>query len=828
MKGFKLTHQQLLAIMASLTIILMLGMYALFVNAHQKAEVLAEKTAVNEAENYVNEVIAFRNFYTKLVVPRVTALDGHFSHDYINQPNTFPLPATFAKDFTDFLSNNNGAELRLYSDMPFPWRGSNAGARDNFEISALKAARENPDQPYWKIEEKDGVKTLRYTKADILQESCVGCHNTYPGTPKTDWKVGDVRGVYELSRPINKQLSFLEQSINTIAFYLLLLGGGVILLLFGLIHHFRKVIHIAELHAQEAETTNHRLNTEIKEKEELTRTIINEEKKLQAIFGSVNDAIILIDSHGIVQDMNGAVTRLMGYHRNELLGQNINIIIPEPHASAHDAYIQRYLNTGQAHILGYGRQLKAKHKDHRLIDIELAVSEMLIGEDRYFVGVIRDIALRLETERTLKVARDKAIENAKLKTQFLTNISHELRTPLNGIIGMSHLLVQELERTEQNEQIRIIHNSAQQLLSIIDDILDLSNIEASKFTLNPKPFNVQSWLYDTLAIHIAAAHQKSLAIEAIIDAGVPEEMTGDAMRLAQIINKLVSNAIKFTAEGKVIVRLHAIAQENNEYKFYIHVKDTGIGISTPAISKLFEAFSQVDGSTTRMQGGTGLGLTISRQLAIMMRGDISVHSEPGHGSEFIVTVLLTANGDTQLAGNQRTLTSQPVSNMTQPAPTNHNALNTLKTDIPTSDSTQTMTSTTPMQLLLVEDNLVNQKVALALIKRLGHTVDVANNGAECLQKIANTRYDAIIMDCQMPVMDGYQASEAIRRQEADTGQHIPIIALTAHAMKGDAEKCYASGMDDYLTKPINHALLKERLDYWRNWLVEQNKNSKNT
>ena len=288
--------------------------------------------------------------------------------------------------------------------------------------------------------------------------------------------------------------------------------------------------------------------------------------------------------------------------------------------------------------------------------------------------------------------------------------------------------------------------------------------------------------------------------------------------MSQIINKLVSNAIKFTREGHVNVQIDLGEHSIKGIQLIISVKDTGLGISEQALGRLFQAFSQLDGSATRAYGGTGLGLAISRQLALMMNGDVSVSSSPGVGSTFTVTVVLPAFDDTRLEYSERQLTQNKDASVSVPVTQQAAVVATvsLETDLPTENSVS-------MRILLVEDNVVNQKVAMALVRRMGYTVEVANNGQEGLERLAAENFDAVLMDCQMPIMDGYEASRQIRKLELGTENHLPIIALTAHAMKGDAEKCYESGMDDYLTKPINHGLLKDRLEHWQKWVNEHKK-----
>jgi PAS domain S-box-containing protein len=799
-------------------LVLLIAMVAIFSRAYTQARNIADQAAVADADKFISAVVQYRNFYTQMVVPRAGALGATFTHDYLSVTNALPLPATFIKDFGDFVSLDKETKVRMYSDLPFPWRGSDGGIRDDFEREAMQQARENPSLPYWRIEMQGSERILRYAKPDVLLSSCVNCHNSYPGTPKTDWKIGDVRGVFEVSRPLLNTESAIRTSFNETAILLLLLGVAVLGLLMLTLSRLKRALRTSHERMQQAQAITQELSAEMDARNHLHEALLREEQKLHAVFSAVADVIIVIDKKGVIQQVNNAVSNIFGYQPDELIGKNISLLAPEPYATAHDGYLQRYIETRQKRVIGYTRQLQGLHKDGSLVDIDLSVNEVDIGGDTLFAGVIRDVTLRIETEQALKVARDKAIDNVKAKSQFLTNISHELRTPLNGIMGMSQLLVEDLRDPEDKEQARIIQSSAQQLLTIVDDILDFSSMESAKFTLNPTVFYIQSWLFDSLAIHLQTAQDKGLTLSVTISDGVPAQVMGDAQRLSQIINKLVSNAIKFTREGRVHVQLDVGEVLPNGIQLKISVNDTGIGISEQALARLFQAFSQIDGSATRAYGGTGLGLVISRQLALMMHGDVVVSSTLGQGSTFIVSVVLPAVNEERLVGSRRLLTqSEKTDTHLVVAQTDYAA--TAASESPEKEIEMVVS----MKILLIEDNIVNQKVAMALLKRLGYSVEVANNGQEGLDRLAAESFDAILMDCQMPVMDGYEASRQIRQHEVTSNEHIPIIALTAHAMKGDAEKCYESGMDDYLTKPINHGLLKERLEYWQSWLAERKK-----
>jgi signal transduction histidine kinase/CheY-like chemotaxis protein len=397
--------------------------------------------------------------------------------------------------------------------------------------------------------------------------------------------------------------------------------------------------------------------------------------------------------------------------------------------------------------------------------------------------------------RELIAANDNANQMAhaaevanRAKGEFLANMSHEIRTPMNGVIGMAELLLDGALNVEQRDFAQTIRDSGRALLTVINDILDFSKIEAGKVELESIPLSVRDLLDDVAKLVAVEANPKNLAITTQTDAAVPEWVTGDPGRLRQILLNLCGNAVKFTRQGRVSLRVEAIARDDNSVMLRFEVKDTGIGIRVDRLHTLFQPFSQVDASTTRRFGGTGLGLSIVKRLAHLMGGDSGVISEAGVGSTFWFTGRFGTD-------------ASPFC------------------EIATADgwrppeirsATDAATGRKRGRILLAEDNLVNEKVARRTLERLGYSVDVARNGALAVSAWETGRYDLILMDCQMPVLDGYEATREIRRREKP-GSRIAIVALTAHAMKDDDLKCKAAGMDDYITKPIDRARLEECL-----------------
>ena len=389
--------------------------------------------------------------------------------------------------------------------------------------------------------------------------------------------------------------------------------------------------------------------------------------------------------------------------------------------------------------------------------------------------------IRQRTEDLEKAMRA-ALAASQAKSEFLANMSHELRTPMNGLLGMLEVVLDSALSAEQREELAIAQRSAYALLALLNDILDLSKIEAGKMMIEAIPYNVRTVLEDCVKSFQARATQKKIALHLEIDAGAPSEVIGDPLRVRQIAANLLSNALKFTERGWVCLRLSTAATAGEATQMKIAVSDTGAGIEAGKLTAIFEKFTQADGSITRKYGGTGLGLAITKRLVEMQDGKVNVESQVGKGSTFTVTLPWT--------------------------PVAESAASSLE---PQAGVAVKKVTPSEVRVLLVEDNLVNQKVVLAILRKKGYLIDVAGDGREALSKLdaslaaPDQAYNLVLMDVQMPVLDGLETTRIVRLNSR--WDRLPIIAMTAHAMNGDRERCLHAGMNSYVSKPIQPAHL---------------------
>jgi PAS domain S-box-containing protein len=660
------------------------------------------------------------------------------------------------------------------------------------------------------------------------------------------------------------------------------------------------------------------------------------EQKFRVLFECASDAHLLFDENGIIDCNNAAVNMIGCTDKRHLLGLRPSALSPELQPDGRSSAEKSSEMDRLARAKGQQRfdwiHRKMNGED---FPVEVTLTPVSINDKTVMLGVWHELTERKKFEQELAKARDAALESARLKSEFLANMSHEIRTPMNGVLGMTGLLLKSDLTQQQRDFAETIESSAETLLTIINDILDFSKIEAGKLTFETVDFDLLNPVESPIELLSQRAHAKGLEIASLIYSNVPTSLRGDPVRLQQIITNLVGNAIKFTEAGEVIARAMKVCENEQTVTLRFEVSDTGIGIAKDVQEKLFQAFTQADGSMTRKYGGTGLGLAISKQLVELMGGKIGVESEPGRGSTFWFTAKFERQSETASvkkkndvvalnnkrvlivddnSTNRKILSLQtkewnmlpsiaesgaraltmlyeaanwgepfdmalidfqmPEMNgftlaqiikanplfanlslvllssahdvisdaemkaagiaayLTKPVrqahlykalatsfvavpPANTNGHSVVNQETPVTMDSKPAKAASDLRILLAEDNLVNRKVALSQLQSIGYRADAVTNGREALAALDQNEYDVILMDCQMPEMDGYEATAAIRNLET-ASRRTTIIAMTAHAMEGDQEKCLAAGMDDYISKPVKVDVLREMLEKWAN------------
>jgi PAS domain S-box-containing protein len=473
---------------------------------------------------------------------------------------------------------------------------------------------------------------------------------------------------------------------------------------------------------------------------------------------------------------NLAFERLVGRPRDAIVGHNVDELLPRAEADRHGAVDQDLLRGGATRQYECRADLPDGPRDLLVVKAAVRDEEAVVGITAAIVDITEIRTREREQRRTLETlrkAKEEAEAGTRAKSDFLAVMSHEMRTPLNAVLGATDLLLDGGLSREQREQAEMARTAGRALLELIDDILDFSRVEAGRVDLERIPFDPRRLVRDTVAFVAGPAREKGLALSCQVSSEVPRHVAGDPGRLRQVLLNLLSNAIKFTERGGIDVALELESREVDEVVLRLRVRDSGVGIAPDLVPRLFEPFTQGETSTSRRHGGTGLGLAIARRLVGLMGGAIGVASLPGQGSEFSCTVRL---------GEATGIECPEPDDAPAPAPAG--------TPLPR------------RRVLLAEDNLTNQRVTRAQLERLGCVVDVAGDGNEAVRAAAARRYDVVLMDCQMPGLDGFGATREIRRREGD-GPRVPIVALTANALRGDRERCLAAGMSDYLAKPAD-------------------------
>ncbi|MBF0381901.1 MAG: PAS domain S-box protein [Magnetococcales bacterium] len=523
--------------------------------------------------------------------------------------------------------------------------------------------------------------------------------------------------------------------------------------------------------------------SDISDRQKLQQSLQQSEDNYRTIFDSANDAIFIHSlQQGVIEKANKKAVEMYGYESLEEL-QGLNIVDLSSWEPPYTG--ERIISTMEKVISGQPQlyEWHAKKKDGTNFWVEVNLKLITIGQEKKILGIVRDITERNMAVIAIKRAKESAEAANRAKSTFLATMSHEIRTPMNAILGMSEILEDTKLTQTQEWCVKTLKYSGETLLSLINDILDLSKIEAQKLTLEESDFDLHLALKQTMDLFTFTALDKSITLTKHIGDAVPRCVRGDQTRLRQILLNLLSNAIKFTEKGEVNINV----EDGNNGIVSFTVTDTGIGISKDKQTEIFKPFTQADSSITREHGGTGLGLTICRHLAELMGGDIRLESEIGTGSKFIFNVPLSKVN--KLSSSQEK-----------------------ESVLKLHDGKNDKTNPINLRILLVEDTRENQMVIEGFLQKTKCHIDIAENGLDAVEKFKTDRYDLILMDIQMPIMDGYTATKEIRRLERASGNYpTPIVALTAHALQEESAKIKAAGCDLHLSKPIRKGKLIETM-----------------
>jgi PAS domain S-box-containing protein len=565
-------------------------------------------------------------------------------------------------------------------------------------------------------------------------------------------------------------------------------GGTTFLILLGtmlLSLYDARMSSAIALGAERLRLANEQLEERVRER---TQTLAREEARKDAILRTALDCIISMDAKGRIVEWNPAAEHTFGYPREEALGRSLaEVIIPERLRQGHKAGLALYLATGEERIIGKRIELTGLRQNGEEFPVEVAITVMKTEEGPLFTAHLRDITERKRAEQELRESRDAARAGSEAKSTFVATMSHEIRTPMNAVIGMLELLGYSKLNPDQREMLSTARESSRALLTVINDVLDFSKIEVGKLELHAEPCSVAQLVDGVVATFEHAASGKGILLARRIDPAMWPAHRVDPSRLRQILANLVSNAIKFTPSGTINLDIRVLASTQTHQTLCFNVQDTGIGMSEETQKRLFEAFQQGESDTSRRFGGTGLGLTISRQLVELMGGEIRVTSAKDLGTRVAVT-FSAEQADSGAIRNDPAIGGRAAP-MAVHAPAG-------------------------TKVLIVDDHPLNLAMLKRQLKVLGLEADTAGSGPEALAKWRREAHRLVITDLQMPEMDGYALVRAIRAEQLSGADKPTVVAYTANTQSEALERCTMAGMDDYLTKPTELGTLREKVTYW--------------
>ncbi len=845
-----------------------------------------KESMTQKAISVVENLKKTRSYYTTYVINDIKKqTDIRINYDHEERKDTIPLPATLVHDLSTILPEND-MKIKMFSNYPFPNRKDRV--LDEFEKESLAWLVNNPDDIYTKtIEKNKDEKIFKVAVADVFYNNgCVQCHNTRADTPKDDWELGDVRGIIEVTIPYSKE--FILSSRQTLYLIAILI---IFILALGI--HYSVISFIRQ--------KDYKRNKKILEEEvaNRTKTLKDTNKLLNEYKKAVDTSAIVSKTNkdGLITYVNDEFIKISQYTRNELLRRSHNIV---RHPDMSDEFFKDLWDTINNKKIWKG-QIKNRAKDGSAYYVASTIVPILNSDDE----IEEFLAIRLDITDVIN-SQIKAQRADEAKSTFLANISHEIRTPLNAIIGFSDILCKTKHLdTQTKKQANIIQTSANSLLGIINDILDVSKIESGNFEIAIENTDIYYISEHVVELFSKRAIEKHIKLVFDLDNKIPMCLKTDGVRVRQVLSNLLSNAIKFTPEhGKIELNINQVNKDENTTTIRFEVKDTGIGIPKEKLDNVFKPFVQVDHKSNRQFEGTGLGLSISSHIIDSLGSKINIESQVGTGTKFWFDLTLeicddaihtnkeyssqisfkfddinsdlyhyakrylnifgTINNENENKNIIKVLTSNDLKN-SKLQKLREEEPNTLKLILleyeesldeltlyeneqglalpfyasKINDALQELLNIKNEALqieenidfdsfegrvLVAEDNPANQELISFILKNFEVDFDLASNGKEAFDLYRNNSYDMILMDINMPIMDGIEAFNSIRKFESEnTISSTPIIALTANAIKGDKEKFLKLGMNDYLSKPINTDELKS---IFNKFLTASNKDIK--